>query len=99
MRSAKIADARREFPYSVVVALVDSDRPAFECTLLIIGTGQLHLRSDRWIEPGRRIAAYFDHIALEGDVTYCKRRTEDYLVCVDLARQPTQSRREPRFPI
>jgi hypothetical protein len=100
MQSVKIADAKRESTYSVAVALAGSDRPKFNCTLLRIGNGQLHLQSDRWIEPGRRIAARFDHITVKGDVIYCKWRNEGgYLICVDVAMESTQMRREPRFPI
>jgi hypothetical protein len=100
MSSVKIADAKRDSTYGVAVTVVGGNRPAFTGTLLSIGSGQLHFRSDRWVEPGRQIAAGFDHIAVKGTVIYCKWRNEGgYLTCVDVATESAQQRREPRFPI
>jgi hypothetical protein len=100
MSSVKTAQTKRDSKYRIAVTVEGSDGPKFNGTLLRIGNGQLHLQSDRWIEPGCRIAACFNHITVKGDVTYCKWRHEgEYLTCVDVARESAQQRSEPRFPI
>jgi hypothetical protein len=96
MPSVKMVEAR-ESTYQVAVAV--GGRPEFNCILLRIGNGQMHLQSDRWVEPDRQLVARFDHITLKGSVAYCKRRSEDYLICVDVAAERTSARREPRFPV
>ena len=97
MPPVKMAEASLESTYHVAVAF--DDRPEFDCILLRIGDGQLHLQSDRWVEPDRQIVARFDHITIKGFVAYCKRRSGDYLMCIDVATERTSARREPRFPV
>ncbi len=100
MQSVRNTDLKLKSTYQVAITAVGGDRPGFNGTLLRIGNGQLHFQSDRWIEPGREIAARFNHIALTGAVAYCKRQDDGgYLTCVDVATESAQARREPRFPI
>jgi hypothetical protein len=68
-------------------------------SLVAIGYGQVHLQSQRWIEPGQRVSLQFRRISLQGIALYSKPRKTGFLSCLELDCGSDQERKEPRFPL
>jgi hypothetical protein len=67
--------------------------------LVDIGSGQIHLRCERWMEPGSNVSLRVNRIRLRATITYCRFKRDSYLACLELASGTAQQRSEPRFPL
>lgn len=71
----------------------------FQCILLGMEQGKMHVRSDRWIEPASFVSAVFSHLTFSGEVLYCTRKDTWYRICIDLLAGEEQRRSEPRLAV
>jgi len=72
--------------------------PPRECMLLGIVRGQIHARSERWIEPGLSVTAAFAGISVPGEVIYSTPKDGWYRICIGLLSDTHENRVAPRLP-
>lgn len=65
------------------------------CSLIGIERGQIHLNTQKWLEPGTRAVLKIDGISVTGEIDYCNRKKEEYRTCFTVGHR----RSAPRFPI
>jgi hypothetical protein len=82
----------------IFIHLPGANAPSRSCTVLGIAHGQMHIRTDRWIEPATLVLAVFARITLAGEVVYCTRKDSWYRACIGVISEDDQ-RREPRLSV
>jgi hypothetical protein len=76
---------------------IDGAEPgSYPCTLRSVGSGQIHLHSQKYFEPGTSVTISFGLVDIPGAVLYSNRKESAILVCVTTT---LESRGEPRFPM
>lgn len=83
----------------VILSLTGTSDAPRSCLLLGIERGEMHIRAERWIEPGSLVGAKFARLNLSGEVLYCTKKDTWYLICVALSSGEYRSRRDPRLAI
>jgi hypothetical protein len=66
-----------------------------KCILLGIGYNEIHLRAEHRVAPASRVKIRFEHIAIAGEVLYCKPRDGAWFAGIGFA----SNRVDPRFPV
>jgi hypothetical protein len=83
----------------LLLHLAGTNVPPRSCILLGIAHGKMHVRSDRWLEPGSPVSARFARHTLSGKVLYCTRKETWFRTCIELTAADDQRRSEPRLGV
>jgi hypothetical protein len=83
----------------VFLQLTGTDSPPHSCILLGVEHGEIHIRSDEWLEPGWPVSATFARISVSGEVLYCIRKDGWFRISVAVISKNDHGRRQPRLPV
>jgi hypothetical protein len=86
------------FGPEVLLDVGGNDDQRYNCTMLGMTQGKIHLRSEEWFPPGLSVTASFAHLKVSGEVEYCTKKDMWFRICIQIQSGDRQ-RREPRLAV